>query len=312
MRGLVLGLALGVVCATMPAAAQVTARAPEWARPLLVADMDAVRVNQSTLAAPEGGIAVRLSVAPVRGGVARLIRYDSNATGATMGVRRYTGHIRNGWVLWGAEQPVPLAVEAARQAQIDRLARAALSAALLAGEGSDAGDGACTDGDYAWLEVSDPARSTVFERRCAMDGAAGALIKFLSDAVGVKDEEALYQSGIAEIMVADRAFAHAARVDGLPAAMATWAAEDGRAFPAGAPMAAGKDNIAAQFAGWIEGDVLQWSPAGADVAARGDMGFSWGRWTLTRAAGETSSGNYVSVWRRDADGAWRYAANIAN
>ena len=310
MRGI--WVALAVACAGAPAAAQVTSHAPEWARPLLVTDLDALRVNQATLVAPEGGIAVRLSVAPVRGGVARLIRYDSSATGAAMGVRRYTGHIRNGWVLWGAEQFVPVAVDAAHRAQIDRLAKAALSAALLAGEGSEAGAATCADGDYAWLEVSDPGRASVFERRCVMDGTSGALIKVLIDAAGAKDEEALYQSGIAELMTADRAFAHAARTDGLPAAMATWAAEDGRAFPAGALAAVGKDAISAQFAGRTAGDVLQWVPAGADMAARGDMGFSWGRWTLTRAAGETTTGNYVSVWRRGADGAWRYAANIAN
>ena len=269
-------------------------------------------MNQSALVASAGGVAVRLSVAPAQGGVARLIRYESGPAGATMGLRRFTGHLRNGWVLWGAEQAVPVPVDATRRTLVDRLARAALSAGLLAGEGSDAGATTCASGDYAWLEVSDSTRTSVFERRCAMDGASGALIRALIDAVGNKDEEALYQAGLAEILDADRAFAQTALGQGLPNAMATFAAEDGRVFPPGAPAAVGREGIAAHFQGWTEGDVLRWAPAGADVSARGDMGYSWGAWTLTRASGEASRGNYVSVWRRDPDGAWRYAANIAN
>ena len=165
---------------------------------------------------------------------------------------------------------------------------------------------------FLLIEVSDSTRTSVFERRCALDGASGALIRALIDAVGNKDEEALYQAGLAEILDADRAFAQTALGQGLPNAMATFAAEEGRVFPPGAPAAEGREGIVAHFQGWTEGDVLRWAPAGADVSARGDMGYSWGAWTLTRASGEASRGNYVSVWRRDPDGAWRYAANIAN
>lgn len=310
MRGILVALALA--CAVAPASAQVASRAPEWARPLLVTDTSAVNVRQSVLAAPEGGIAVRVSVAPAQGGVARLIRFQNTPGGGAVTLWRFTGHNRNGWVLWGADQAMPVPLTEAQRVQIDRLARTALGAGALGGENATAAETVCTNGNYVWVEVSDSVRTATFERRCAMDGASGALARALIDIVGNKDEQDLYQAGVTEILDADRAFARAALTDGVAAAMATWAGDGGRAFPPGAAALEGRDGIAAGYQVWDAADVLQWSPAGADVSARGDMGYSWGRWTLQRGAGEPTNGNYVSVWKRDPEGAWRFAANIGN
>ncbi len=295
-----------------PAAAQTNVRAPEWARPILANDAEAMRINRPNLAAQEGGVAVRLTIAPAQGGVARLIRYDSSPAAAGLGVRSFTGHLRNGWMLWGGENPLARPVTAAKKAELDRLARAALSASLISGEGSQSSAAVCADGDYAWLEVADGLRSVTFERRCATGGASGALIKAISDAAGSRDEEELFQSGVSDIMAADRAFSQAAQVNGVPAAMAAFAADDGRVFQPGKPVAAGRQAIAEAYATWEAGSVLQWSPAGADIAARGDMGFSWGQWSFTRPGAEALRGAYVSVWRRDGEGNWSYLANISN
>ncbi len=308
----VMALAASWLFAAAPGSAQTSARTPEWARPILANDAEAMRLNRPNLVAPEGGVAVRLTIAPAQGGVARLVRYSSGSTQADIGLRRFTGHIRNGWTLWGGEDPVASTASAAAKTQLDRLARSALSAGLMAGEGNDLGATACNEGDYAWLEVADSTRAVTFERRCATGGASGALIKALSDAAGSRDEEELYQSGVAEIVGADQAFSKAARDQGVPAAMAGFAAEDGRVFLSRAPMIAGRENIERQYAGWDARSLLQWEPAGAEISARGDMGFSWGRWTLTREGGEPASGNYVSVWRRDGEGKWRFLANIGN
>ena len=165
-------VAAAVFALAGPAFAQTNARAPDWARPILANDAEAMRLNRPNLAAPEGGVAVRLTIAPAQGGVARLIRYDSSPPAAGLGVRAFTGHLRNGWMLWGGENPLARPVAAAKKAELDRLARAALSASLISGEGSQSSAAVCTEGDYAWLEVADGARSVTFERRCATGGAA--------------------------------------------------------------------------------------------------------------------------------------------
>jgi len=305
-------VALAALVIAAPAMAQTNARAPDWARPILANDAEAMRLNRPNLVAPEGGVAVRLTIAPAQGGVGRLVRYDASAAGASLGVRSFTGHVRNGWMLWGGEEPTLRAVTPAKKAELDRLARAAISASLLQGEGSRGGAAACTDGELAWLEVADGVRAATFEHRCATGGAAGALIKAVSDLAGNRDEEELFQSGVAEILAADRAFAQAAQANGVPAAFAAFASHDGRVFQPGRPVATGRQAIAEAYADWEEGASLQWTPSGADISARGDMGFSWGQWTLTQTGAETRRGNYMSVWRRDAEGAWRYLANIAN
>jgi len=289
---------IAMLALAAPAAAQVTSRAPDWARPLLVVDADAVLVRQSALAAPEGGIAARLSIAPAQGGVARLVRFEASPAGATLTMRRYTGQARNGWVLWGPEQATAVPIDAAKGLQLERLARAALSATLVGGESAGLQETSC-DGDYAWVEISEPGRATAVERRCAMSGAAGALIHALSDAAGSRDEEELYRAGAEEILAADREMSRAA-AESLATAMASYARDDAIAVPGGAAALRGRDAIGVFFAG---AEPYAWSPAGAEVSARGDMGWSWGRWTRGEA-----SGDYLAVWRRDADGAWRYAA----
>lgn len=283
-----------------PAAAQVMSRAPEWARPLLVVDADAVLVRQSALAAPEGGIAARLSIAPAQGGVARLVRFEASPAGATLTVRRFTGQERNGWVLWGSEQAVALPLDAGKRAQLERLARAALSAALVGGEGAGLESARCSDGDLAFLEISEPGRTTAVERRCVLSGAAGAFMRALSDAAGSRDQEELYRAGADEILAADRAMASAAAGAGLSIAMAEYARDGALAIPGAGAALRGREAIDLFFAG---AEPFSWTPAGAEVSARGDMGWSWGRWTRGEA-----SGDYLAVWRRDGDGAWRYAA----
>jgi hypothetical protein len=286
------------LAASAPAAAQVIARAPEWARPLLVTDMDAVQTRQSVLAAPAGAIAARLAIAPSEGGVARLIRFEAGPAAGSLNVRRYTGQERVGWVLWGPEQATALPLDAAKRAQLERLARAALSAAVIGGE--SVGASAPCRGDYAWLELSEGARNITVERRCAMTGAVGAFIRALSDAAGSRDEEELYAAGVAELLEADRTMARAASAVGLPAAMAEYAGEGALAIPGASAALRGREAIDLFFAGV---EPFAWTPAGAEVSARGDMGWSWGRWTRGEA-----SGDYIAVWRRDGEGAWRYAA----
>ena len=57
---------------------------------------------------------------------------------------------------------------------------------------------------------------------------------------------------------------------------------------------------------------LAWEPVYAEVSAAGDLGYTTGPWELRpndpqRPAGY---GHFVSVWQRQADGAWRVAVDI--
>jgi ketosteroid isomerase-like protein len=60
-------------------------------------------------------------------------------------------------------------------------------------------------------------------------------------------------------------------------------------------------------------DVLSWQPVVAGIAASGDFGFTTGPWEYRGSAGQAEAdvyGQYISVWRKRADGPWRVAIDI--
>jgi ketosteroid isomerase-like protein len=101
-------------------------------------------------------------------------------------------------------------------------------------------------------------------------------------------------------------------------AFAAFFAAGGRFFPPGAPLAAGSEAILSVarplFAS--PGFSLQWRATGADVAASGDLGFTFGTFVQTGQdeAGSATriAGKYVTVWRRGDDRTWRVVADIFN
>ena len=59
--------------------------------------------------------------------------------------------------------------------------------------------------------------------------------------------------------------------------------------------------------------VLDWRPVYTQVAASGELGLSTGPWTITRKddpAAAPLHGQFVSIWRRDADNVWRVLVDL--
>lgn len=94
--------------------------------------------------------------------------------------------------------------------------------------------------------------------------------------------------------------------------------DDAKVFPAGLPVVEGKQAIREFVTGSlsIPGFRISWEPAEVVVDPGGNMGYTTGRNRLTMpdAAGklQTENGRYVTVWRREADGAWRCVIDIWN
>jgi ketosteroid isomerase-like protein len=115
-------------------------------------------------------------------------------------------------------------------------------------------------------------------------------------------------AAVTSVMQADRDFAVRAQAVGLGAAFAEYAAPDALIFRAGVGPIRGRAAIGESFAG-TEGATLAWAPEAAEVAASGELAFTWGWFTFTTRDGKSSTGNYVSVWRR-IDGHWRYVIDL--
>lgn len=110
------------------------------------------------------------------------------------------------------------------------------------------------------------------------------------------------------VLQADRDFASRARAVGLRAAFVEYAAADALIFRPGIGPIRGHAAIGEAFAG-TDGDTLAWEPEAAEVAASGELAYSWGWYTFTASSGKSSTGNYVSIWRR-IDGRWRYVVDL--
>lgn len=93
------------------------------------------------------------------------------------------------------------------------------------------------------------------------------------------------------------------------AAFADWFADDGVALGNGAAPKIGKVAIA-KSANWSPKDYqLTWTPTDAMMGPSGDMGYTWGHYEgrSKDAHGNPvlTSGRYITMWRKQADGNWK-------
>ena len=58
---------------------------------------------------------------------------------------------------------------------------------------------------------------------------------------------------------------------------------------------------------------LTWEPRGGQVAKSGDLGFTYGIYTLKPSGKEKlTKGTYISVWKRQEDGNWKFVLDSGN
>lgn len=123
-------------------------------------------------------------------------------------------------------------------------------------------------------------------------------------------------NGLAALLDADRAFAAQSRAEGVASAFAAFVSDDTVLLPTGAEPVIGADAVARHLAGSPEGVTLDWTPVDGRVATAGDVGVTWGRYSLSAPVSDGASeelvGSYVTVWRREPDGGWRAAIQIGN
>ncbi len=110
------------------------------------------------------------------------------------------------------------------------------------------------------------------------------------------------------VMQADRDFSARAKAVGLRSAFVEYAAPGALMFRAGIGPVRGREAIGELFAN-AEGDTLTWAPEAGELAASGDLAYTWGWYVFTGRDGKSGTGNYVSIWRR-IDGRWRFVIDL--
>ena len=124
----------------------------------------------------------------------------------------------------------------------------------------------------------------------------------------VKEAERLLQT--------DREFAAASLQHGAADAFRMYLAADAFMFSDGRHPVRGSDAIYDIMKPADSAYVLEWTPRAAEVAASGELGWTWGEYTLTAKGAdgnaEKSYGKYLNVWKTDSSGNWKVCADIGN
>jgi ketosteroid isomerase-like protein len=67
---------------------------------------------------------------------------------------------------------------------------------------------------------------------------------------------------------------------------------------------------------WPEGTTLTWVPVHADMAASGDLGYTYGNYVFTSKNKEgklvANFGKYTSIWKKQKDGQWKVVVDMGN
>jgi len=114
-------------------------------------------------------------------------------------------------------------------------------------------------------------------------------------------------SSLDSLVAAERAFAAMSVEHGMRDAFLTYLAPEGVVF---APDAT--NGMEAWKSRPTSNATLRWAPEMAEISGAGDLGWTTGPWEYQPAgdAHATACGHFVSVWRRQADGTFKLAADL--
>jgi ketosteroid isomerase-like protein len=98
------------------------------------------------------------------------------------------------------------------------------------------------------------------------------------------------------------------------AAFVSYFAEDGVELENGGGIST-KDDMR-KAASWPPEMSLTWTPVKADMAASGDLGYTYGNYILKAKDKDgklvTHYGKYTSIWKKQRDGSWKVVVDMGN
>lgn len=114
-----------------------------------------------------------------------------------------------------------------------------------------------------------------------------------------------------EIIKTDKAFSEASKSRGMKQAFIEFIDDDGILLRPGHPPIIGANAI--EFLTEINDSsyTLTWQPSAAQVAASGDLGYSYGIYNL-QLQDTILQGTYVSIWKKQKDGKWKFVLDSGN
>jgi len=117
-----------------------------------------------------------------------------------------------------------------------------------------------------------------------------------------------------EILSTDRAFSAMSSEKGMHEAFLYYAATDAIKLQEGRFPVIGSENLRESFEGISDSTFrLTWEPVKVEVSQSCDLGYTFGNWELDDFQhGLIRYGNYITIWRKQKDGTWRWILDGGN
>ncbi|MCF7796233.1 MAG: nuclear transport factor 2 family protein [Lentisphaeria bacterium] len=120
----------------------------------------------------------------------------------------------------------------------------------------------------------------------------------------------------AELLETDRAFAAWSVEHGAAEAFRHFLAPDAMELSPRSEPVYGRETIYQEMLNAGEDYILAWDPQDGDVAASGDLGWTWGRYTFSFQDADgidrVNYGKYLNIWKKQPDGTWRVVVDMGN
>ncbi|GAC1432275.1 MAG: hypothetical protein NVS1B11_10670 [Terriglobales bacterium] len=149
-------------------------------------------------------------------------------------------------------------------------------------------------------------------RKCVLFGSLLLLVSlcaFAQDGHRPPDEKTIRDG--------DTVWSHAAQTKDLDQTVSFYS-DDASVMPFNGPIATGKEQIRQLWSHLMSlpGYSLHFAPTKVEVASGGDLAYEIGTFELTandaQGKASTTPGKYVVVWKKQAKGDWKAAADIFN
>lgn len=116
-----------------------------------------------------------------------------------------------------------------------------------------------------------------------------------------------------ELMDADNAFSNLSAEKGMKNAFLEYIDSNGVLLRPNVIPIAGADAVDYIIGLKDEGYTMTWKPNDATVAVSGELGYTYGTYLLQPSAKDTVFyGTYVSIWKKQEDGKWKFILQSAN
>jgi len=116
-----------------------------------------------------------------------------------------------------------------------------------------------------------------------------------------------------DLLKTDIAFSKLSEEKGRNAAFIEYAADNATMLRPFSRPITGRDSLRSMLSGHPDSSYkLTWVPISSDVAKSGEIGFTYGTYTLEIKGAGHEDGTYATVWHKDSTKAWKFILDTGN